>query len=63
MVTVPGLTPVSTPVVPPIVATPLVLDHVPPPVASVSVIEEPAHTLPGLAMEAGSELTVIGKTT
>jgi hypothetical protein len=42
---VPGLTPVRTPLNDPIVATDVVAElHVPPNVASLNVVEEPAHS-------------------
>ena len=61
MVTVPALTPVTMPVEAPTVAVPVaVLLHVPPPVASVSVILDPAHTLVGPEIATGKEFTVKG---
>ena len=61
MVTVPALIPVTTPVEPTVatVVVPLVL-HVPPDVASLNVIAEPAHTVPVpvVVIDAGNGLTV-----
>ena len=54
----PGVAPLSTPVVAPIVATPVEPDnHVPPP-ASDNVIEEPLHVDPGPLIADGNGLTV-----
>ena len=61
MVTTPEATPVTTPVAELTVATEVLeLDHVPPEVASVSVIEEPGHTvlLPAIAAGPGVTVTV-----
>jgi hypothetical protein len=58
-VVVPVVTPVTIPVNDPIVATDVVLlAHVPPIEASVSVIVAPTHTAPGPLIGTGSGLTV-----
>jgi hypothetical protein len=44
--------PVAIPVAVPMVRTPLLLDHVPPPVASVYVAVEPTQMVPGPEMAA-----------
>ena len=60
MAAVPALVPVTTPVVEFTVAIPVaLLLHVPPAVASVSVIVWPAQTTVGPDMATGKELTVI----
>jgi hypothetical protein len=57
MVVTPGLTGVTTPVVAPIVATPVAdEDHEPPP-ASVSVVVEPIHTVPAPEIGEGVAVT------
>ena len=54
---VPTETPLTTPVVEPIVPTDvLLLIHVPPVVASVNVIEEPTHIMEDPIIEAGGVL-------
>ena len=59
MVGVPSDTPVTMPEALPAVAIAgLLLLHVPPGVASVKVIEEPTHTLPGPTIANGERLTV-----
>lgn len=59
MVTVPGPIPVTMPVPAPTVATAVVLQlHVPPGVASVSVIEDNAQTALAPTIGAGPALTV-----
>lgn len=51
--------PVITPVVNPILASAvLLLVHVPPVIASESMIEDPVHTLPGPVMGGGAAFTV-----
>ena len=61
MVMLPAATPVTTPV-PEIVALEgLLLLHVPPEVASASVVVKPSHTLAVPVIAAGNGLTVIGK--
>jgi hypothetical protein len=60
MVVVPADTPVTIPVVAPIVAIgKLVLIHVPPGVRSVSVIVVPGHKADGPAIVAGNGFTLI----
>lgn len=60
----PTATPVTTPVLDPTVATAgLVLLHVPPGVASVSVTVRPTQTLDGPDMAAGEAFTVIAMVT
>jgi hypothetical protein len=58
---VPAVTPVTMPVLPTVASAVLVLLHTPPGAASVSVIDESAHTLPAPEMvpATGSGLTVI----
>jgi hypothetical protein len=60
MITVPAVTPVTTPPVE-TVADELLADHVPPPVVLVSVIVEPTLTAfaPVIVPALGNELTVI----
>ena len=63
MVAVPGALPVTTPLVEPTVAilALLLLQVAPlPPAASVSVIENPTHTMPGLVIADGKGFTVTG---
>jgi hypothetical protein len=58
---VPVVIPVAMPVPTPIVACAvLLLVHVPPPVASVSIVVEPTHTFVVPPIGAGNGLTVIG---
>jgi hypothetical protein len=60
MAAMPGATPVTTPVNEPTVATPvLLLDHVPPPVALLSVAEVPVQIEVGPVITAGAAMTVI----
>jgi hypothetical protein len=55
----PAATPVTIPLLVPIVArVTLLLVHVPPAVASVSVVVKPTHTLAVPLIDAGSGLTV-----
>ncbi len=64
MVVVPAVIPVVRPVVATIVATEvLLLTHVPPAVASISVIDALTHTLPGTVIADGDGLTVTGAVT
>jgi hypothetical protein len=58
IVEVPAETPVTTPVEDVILVAVPVLLHVPPAVASVSVIVLPTQTAPGTKMESGTGLTV-----
>ena len=56
----PAATPVTIPVDMPIVATAgLLLDHIPPVVASVCTTVDPTHTVDDPLMEAGAGLTEI----
>jgi hypothetical protein len=55
----PALIPVTRPVAGTIVIVPLGVLHVPPGVASVTVIVDPTHTLVGPPIGAGSGLIVI----
>ena len=58
IIAVPAATPLTTPVVEPMVAIPvLLLLHVPPDVMSLSVVELPTQTLVVPVMGAGDELT------
>ena len=62
MVTTPADAPVTTP--PATVATDgLLLVHAPPGVASLNVIDEPTHTVPGPDIGPSGPLTVIGEVT
>lgn len=64
MVAVPALTPPTPPLVAPMVAVEaLLVLHVPPVVASVSVVDAPTHTLAVPDMAAGSGLTVTVRVT
>jgi hypothetical protein len=64
MITVPGDTPVTIPVVDPIDAMkPLELLHVPPVVASANVVVKPWHTLNVPAIGSGDGLTVKSEVT
>ena len=59
MVAVPEVTPVTTPVEEPIVATPgALLDHEPPPVLLVSVMVEPGHTVVGPTIGPAADITL-----
>ena len=59
IIAVPGVPPITTPVVRPIEAVPgALLLHVPPAVASLRVIEEPEQTLGNPAIGAGLGYTV-----
>ena len=59
MVTVPAVTPVTIPVLAPTDAVPvLLLLHVPPVVAELSVVTAPVHTVDAPDIAAGNGLTV-----
>lgn len=59
IIEVPALTPVTMPVVEPMVATPVLpLVHMPPPVASVTVVVAPMHALNVPPIAAGLAFTV-----
>jgi len=58
MVVVPGDNPLTTPAELMVATEGLVLDHIPPSVASVSVTNIPTHTVVGPTIIAGSGLTV-----
>ena len=59
IVVVPEVTPVTTPVDEPIVATPgALLDHEPPPVLLVSVMVDPGHTVPGPTIGPAADITL-----
>ena len=60
MIGLPADTPVTTPVVEPTVANPvLLLLQVPPPVISLNIVVEPVQTLAVPVMAAGNGLTVM----